>query len=178
MTAGVLAAVRNLELVVQLLPPPSLLEELMPGRPLAVCADALTRGLLDERLNEIVRGAYCCVWARVVLQSSLGSAEGWPTVWDSLAGASAEQAGLYSALAQLEVEELRVVGGLLGTYNTPSFLPSFVASLLARFVLLRLQHVAVWLAGLQVRCLTVRRSAWTRWSRCHGGRCARLRSAR
>ena len=131
MTAGVLAAVRNLELVVQLLPPASLLTELVrdshtsgpnpcaalfsmshavedntlfekpfgctnklhallyiiaenatdhmtqvPGQALAPCADAITRGLLDSRMNEIVRGAYTCVWARVVLQSCCASADG------------------------------------------------------------------------------------------------------
>ena len=50
--------------------------EQVPGQALAPCADALTRGLLDSRVNEIVRGAYTCVWARVVLQSSLASADG------------------------------------------------------------------------------------------------------
>ncbi len=40
---------------------------------------------------------------------------GWPTAWDSMVGGGGpEQAGLYSALAQIEMEELGVTGGLLG----------------------------------------------------------------
>ena len=42
-------------------------------------------------------------------------ATGWPTVWDSMVGGGGpEQAGLYSALAQLGMDELGVTGGLLG----------------------------------------------------------------
>ena len=44
--AGALSAIRNLELVVQMLPPGSL-DEMALGRSLAPCADALVRGVLD-----------------------------------------------------------------------------------------------------------------------------------
>ena len=84
MTAGVLHTVRNLELTAVQMLPPAMLADWAAGRPLAPCADALVRGVLDERLNETVRGAYSCVWARLVLQSATASPDRWCAECDSL----------------------------------------------------------------------------------------------
>ena len=113
MTAGVLHTVRNLELTAVQMLPPAMLADWAAGRPLAPCADALVRGVLDERLNETVRGAYSCVWARLVLQSATASPDGWCALWDSLCAEPAA-ATLYATFAGVPVEELALPGGLLG----------------------------------------------------------------
>ena len=108
MTAGVLHTVRNLELTAVQMLPPAMLADWAAGRPLAPCADALVRGVLENQLLLFNRSP-----TRSVLQFGAAMAVDGAILVTSPAGIAGRGLGTWVVGEHLLKGHLILDGGLI-----------------------------------------------------------------